>query len=80
MKIKAYILVVLALVLFLMPITLKRQVFVEQRETNEQGNFFEMSLEDLMELEITSVSKEKEKLAEAAAAAIQLLDFNVRNI
>jgi len=71
MKIKICIFAVLALVLILLPPAPKGRVFVGRQEPEEQENFFEMSLEDLMEVKVTSVSKEK--LPEAAAA-IRLLD------
>ncbi len=44
--------------------TIGEQVFAEQRETNDSEDFFEMSLEDLMEVEVVSASRQVQKMGE----------------
>jgi iron complex outermembrane receptor protein len=44
--------------------TIGEQVFAEQRETNDSEDFFEMSLEDLMEVEVVSASRQAQKMGE----------------
>lgn len=68
--------VVLAVALFVGAIALQVRVFVEQQEPKGQKNFFEMSLEQLMDVEITLASEEKEELSRAAPA-IYLIDYTV---
>lgn len=71
--------VLLAVALFLWAFATQEWVFVEQQEPKSQENLFEMSLEQLMEVEVTLASEEKEELSEPVGA-IYLTDFTVRNI
>lgn len=68
--------VLLALALFVGVIATQVCVFVEQQEPENQVNLFEMSLEELMEVEVTLASEEKEELSRAAVE-IYLIDFTV---
>src|SRR3954451_18206147 len=43
-----------------------------------EENFFEMSLEDLMNVEITSVSKHREKVSQAPAAVSVITQDEIR--
>ncbi len=40
------------------------QAFAEQKEPNDQKDFFEMSLEELMEVEVVSASRQAQKISE----------------
>jgi len=46
-------------------LSIATQAFAAQQEPNEQQDFFEMSIEQLMEVEVTSASKKPESMYEA---------------
>ncbi len=71
--------VLLAVALFLWAFATQERVFVEQQQPENQVNLFEMSLEELMEVKVVSVSEEKEELSKPVGA-IYLADSTVRNI
>jgi iron complex outermembrane receptor protein len=52
--------------------------FAQQQEANEPEDFFDMSIEELMNLEITTASKKKEKLFETPAAAYVITSEDIR--
>ncbi len=52
MKSRVYIFVTLALTLLVVPIGLLTRVFIERQEPESRVDFFEMSLEELMEVTI----------------------------
>ncbi len=73
------IIVLLTVALFLWAFVIEERVLVEQQQPQSRKSFFEMSLEELMEVKVVSVSEEKEELSKAVGA-IYLTDFAVRNI
>lgn len=75
-RIKAYIFVVLALVLFVFAFS--KQLFAQQKGPNDQEDLFEMSLEQLMNVEITLASKKEETLFETPAAAYVVTSEDIR--
>ena len=68
--------ILLAVSLFLWVFVVDERVFVEQQQPQSRENFFEMSLEQLMEVEITLASEEKEEWSKPAGA-IYLTDSKV---
>ena len=52
--------------------------FAQQQDVNEPEDFFDMSIEELMNLEITTASKKKEKLFETPAAAYVITSEDIR--
>jgi len=52
--------------------------FAQQRDANGSDDFFEMSIEELMDVEITTASKKEEKLFETASAAYVLTSEDIR--
>ena len=60
--------VFLTLALFLCAFALQEQVFVEQQQPQSQVSLFEMSLEELMEVEVTLASREEENPSKPARA------------
>ena len=71
--------VLLVVASFLWAFVINERVLVEQQKPQSRESFFEMSLEELMEVEVASVSEEKEELSKAVGA-IYLADSTVRNI
>ncbi len=51
---------------------------IDSQDGPISNNLFEMSLEDLMDIEISSVSKKKQKLSEAAAAIFVITQEDIR--
>jgi iron complex outermembrane receptor protein len=43
------------------------QTFAEQSDPNKQEDFFEMSIEDLMDIEVVSVSRRAQKITQSSA-------------
>ena len=78
MKIKVYILVVLVLALFLWAFVLQEQAFAEQQDPNKEEDFFEMSIEELMEVEVTLASKRAGKLSATPAAITAITAEDIR--
>ena len=76
---KIRITVLLALASFLWGFVLQEQVLVEQQQPQSRKSFFEMSLEELMEVKVVSVSEEREELSKPVRA-VYLTDSTVRNI
>jgi len=76
---KIRITIILTVALFLWAFVIDERVLVEQQQPQSQKSFFEMSLEELMEVKVTLVSGEEEELSEPVGA-IYLTDFTVRNI
>ena len=62
--IRRFVFILILLSLF----SIGTQVFAEQQEPNEQADLFEMSLEDLMEVEVYTASKYKQKITEAPSS------------
>lgn len=60
--------VFLTLASFLWAFILQELVSVEQQQPESQVSLFEMSLEELMEVEVVSVSEEKEELSKPVGA------------
>jgi iron complex outermembrane receptor protein len=77
MRIKTYIFVVSVLSL-LGQRTPQSQAFAQKRDANAPEDFFEMSLEELMNIEITTPSKKEEKLFRTPAAAYVLTGDEIR--
>ncbi len=77
MRIKAYIFVLLVLCLS-ERIAAQSEVIAERQDTNEPDDFFDMSIEELMDIEITTASKKEEKLFEAPAAAYVITSEDIR--
>jgi len=53
-------------------------VFAQQQDANEPEDFFDMSIEELMDVEITTAAKKEEKLFETASAAYVLTSEDIR--
>ena len=77
MRSKTYILVISVLGLSSL-MTPQADVFAQHQDVDEPGDFFEMSIEELMNLEITTVSKKREKLFETPAAAYVITSEDIR--
>jgi len=78
MRIRAYNLVVLALVLFIGPQTRADSTSAQQQDPNKQKDFFDMSLEQLMEVEVISVSRQPtlQKMLSAPVTVITSEDIH----
>lgn len=53
-------------------------VCAQQRDANEPEDYFDMSIEELMEVKVTSASKKEEKLFETAAAIYVITQEDIR--
>ncbi len=78
MRTRIHILVVLTLSLP-GPITSQSKVLGGQQEANGQSDFFEMSIEELMDIQIITASKKEEKLFEVPAAAYVITSEDIRH-
>ena len=58
--------------------TYSTSVFAETTEPNEQAEFFEMSIEDLMNIEITLASRKQQKLFKTPAAVYVITNEDIR--
>ena len=67
-----------AVVIFLHLFVLSGQVSADEAEETGSENFFEMSIEELMEVEITLTSRKEESLFKTPAAAYVLSNEDIR--
>ena len=58
--------------------TYSTSVFAESTEANEQTEFFEMSIEDLMNIEITLASRKQQKLFKTPTAVYVITNEDIR--
>ena len=73
---KIRITILLTVALFLWAIVIDERVLVEQQQPQSRKSFFEMSLEELMEVKVTLASTEEGELSEPVGA-IYLTDSMV---
>lgn len=68
----------IALLLVILALSANPGLAAEQEPSSKSTDFVEMSLEDLMDIEVTSVSKRPEKRHEAAAAIFVITQEDIR--
>ncbi|MHC4288653.1 MAG: TonB-dependent receptor plug domain-containing protein [Planctomycetota bacterium] len=56
------------------------QTFAEQNDPNKQDDLFEMSLEELMNVEVTTASKYKQSVSEAPSSVTVITDEDIRQL
>lgn len=54
------------------------EILAQTQDANERDDFFDMSIEELMDIEITTASKKEEKLFKTAAAAYVITSEDIR--
>lgn len=70
-----------AFLLILLPVFgFNEQLFAKQRRPNEQEDFFEMSLEDLMEVEVISSARRPQPLVRATSAVYVITAEDIRQV